>query len=322
MVVSKKAMATPRMNDPTWVAGLVRARATTKYEFVAIHVLAPLRNHEGVAPVVLQTQGEYWRAPAPMEAAFELCLRHLNRLSITWPEQSHVTPQALLANRAMEALKLPGKYVPTAAGKVIVMEETSCHVAGQVGPMQEASAAATMGSPNNGAEQIATQPDATTAAEESEDGQNVLELQNKTMESPIVDKPEGEAEQAAAEPSDVGQSESEVERASALPPDANQPSGEARQATAESPTADQPQGEVEHATAGLPAKSEGEAEQAGAKPSTTDPSDGEAEHAGADPSSADPTDGDAVAREARTPLSTLSKKARRRAAQKARKRGR
>ena len=163
---------------------------------------------------------------------------------------------------------------------------------------------------------MAAQPDATTAAPENEDGQNALE-QTKTVESPIVDKPEGEPEQAAAEPS----AESEVEQAGALPPDANQPDSEARPTTAESPTVDQPQGEAEHATAGLPAKSEGEAEQAGAEPST-DPSDAEAEQGGADPSSADPADGDAAAQETRTPLSTLSKKARRRAAQKARKRGR
>jgi hypothetical protein len=319
----KKTMATPRMNDASWVDGLPRARAAVKSAFVCIHVLAPLRDRQGVAPVVLQTRDGYLRAPAHMEAAFELCLRHLHRIYVPWPDQGYVTPQALLANRAVEALKLPGRFVPTAEGKVLVMEETGCHAESQAG-MQEA-AATTMG-PSNGAEHLATQPEATTAAPECEDGQNE---QTKIVESPIVDMPEGEAGQAAAEPSEnVGQSESEVEQADALPPDASQPSGKAMQATAESPTADQPQGEAEHAIAGPPAETEGEAEQAGAEPSTTDPSeDGEVEQAAAepstDPSSTDPTIGEAVAKEThKPPLSTLSKKARRRAAQKARKRGR
>jgi hypothetical protein len=79
IVTMKKAMATPRMNDPTWVAGLVRARANVKSEFVAIHVVAPSRDDEGVAPVVLQTRDDYLRAPLHMEAAFALCLRHLHR---------------------------------------------------------------------------------------------------------------------------------------------------------------------------------------------------------------------------------------------------
>ncbi len=117
-------MATPRMNDPIWVASLLRAKASTKYEFVAIHVLAPFRNHEGVAPVVLQTRDGYWRAPAYMEAMFELCLRHLHRSDIPWPDQGHLTPQAVLTNRAMEALRLPGRYLPTVEGKVIDMEPT------------------------------------------------------------------------------------------------------------------------------------------------------------------------------------------------------
>ena len=303
------------MNDPTWVACLARAKATTKYEFVGIHVLAPLRNHEGVAPVVLQTREEYWRAPAPMEAAFELCLRHLNRLAIAWPDQGNVTPQALLSNRAMEALKLPGKYVPTAEGEVIVMDSPAkCHAACQAGPLQEAWSA-TVGTSSAGAEQMAAQPEAPTPTPR-DDGHSVAELQAKMVESPIV-------EQAAAEPSDVGQSESEVEQADALTPDANQPSSEASQAIAESPTADQPQGEAAHVAVGPPsvAKSEGGTEQAAVQPST-DPSDGEAEQAEADPYSSDPKDGDAAANEARKPpLSTLSKKARRRAAQKARKRG-
>ncbi len=120
------------MNDQIWIASLVRAKATAKYEFVAIHVLAPFRNHEGVAPVVLETQDGYLRAPAHMEATFELCLRHLHRSGKPWPDQGRVTPQALLANRAMEALKLPGRYVPTVDGKVLVMEPTEqadCHAA-------------------------------------------------------------------------------------------------------------------------------------------------------------------------------------------------
>ena len=42
---------TARMNDPSWVACLGRAKATQKYQFEAIHVLAPFRSDDGVAPV-------------------------------------------------------------------------------------------------------------------------------------------------------------------------------------------------------------------------------------------------------------------------------
>ena len=321
----KKAMATPRMNDPIWVAGLARAKATTKYEFVGIHVLAPLRNQEGVAPVVLQAREEYWRAPAPMEAAFELCLRHLNRLSIPWPDQGNVTPQALLANRAMEALKLPGKYVPTAEGKVIVMESSAkCHAACQAGPLQEASSA-TVGTSSAGAEQMAAQPEATTPTPR-DDGQYAAELRAKAVESdadgenyhkvrgpPYVD--------AAVQASGEGETEGDMEQATAFPMHASQPDDGS--ATAKSPSASKPEGETEDVTEGPPsvAESEGEAEQAGVEPSTV-PSDGEEKQVGADPSSPVPAVGDVAANEARKPpVSTLSKKARRRAAQKARKRG-
>jgi hypothetical protein len=110
------------MNDKSWVNDIPRAKALGKYAFVGIHVLAPFRDVNGVAPVVLQTKDEYLRAPAYMEAAFELSLRHLHRISVPWPySAAEVTPQTLLSNRAMEALKLPGKYVPTAEGEVAVM---------------------------------------------------------------------------------------------------------------------------------------------------------------------------------------------------------
>ena len=107
------------MNDPVWVAGLDRARATQKYQFEAIHVIAPLRNEDGVAPVVLQTSTEYLRSPPYMEAAFELCLRHLHKVDAPRPKDRNLTAQALLADRAKAALKLPGRYIPTAEGAVI-----------------------------------------------------------------------------------------------------------------------------------------------------------------------------------------------------------
>lgn len=108
------------MNDLNWVASLLHAKAATKYEFLAIHVLAPFRDLEGVAPVVLQTQDKYLRAPAYMEAAFELCLRHLHGSYIPGPDK--LSPQAMLATCAVEAMKLPGRYLPTIEGNVIDME--------------------------------------------------------------------------------------------------------------------------------------------------------------------------------------------------------
>ena len=113
------------MNDRDWVNCLRRAKLTQKYPFHAIHILAPLRNQEGIAPVVLETSQEYLRAPALTEACFELCLRHLNRLEVPWPADECITVPTLLANRAMEALKLPGRFMPTADGAVLDMCEHS-----------------------------------------------------------------------------------------------------------------------------------------------------------------------------------------------------
>ncbi len=103
------------MNDQNWVNCLRRAKLSQKYPFHAIHILAPLRNQEGIAPVVLETSQEYLRAPAQTEACFELCLRHLNHLEVPWPADECITVPTLLANRAMQALKLPDRFVPTAA---------------------------------------------------------------------------------------------------------------------------------------------------------------------------------------------------------------
>jgi hypothetical protein len=303
-------MATPRMNDASWVDGLPRARATIKYAFVGIHVLAPLRGRHGVAPVVMQTSDGYFRAPVHMEAAFELCLRHLHRMSAPWPDSTETTPQGLLANRAMEALKLPGRFVPTAEGKVIVMESPAkCHDACQAGPLQEASAIA--GPSSTGAEQMAA-PEATTPTPR-DDGQYAAVLRAKIVESQGEDYhtvKEPPHVDAVAEPSSESQPECEIadrsqiaiEQAAAFPMHACQP--EYGATTAESP-ASKPEGETDDVTPPPSvAESEGEAEQAAAEPST------------------DPTIGEAIAKETRPPLSTLSKKARRRAAQKARKRGR
>ena len=111
------------MNDPDWVNGLPRAKLSQKYAFQAIHILAPLRNAQGIAAVVLQTETEYLRAPAQTEACFELCLRHLNRLQVPWPASENLTVMTLLANRATEALRLPNRFVPTAEGNVLDMCE-------------------------------------------------------------------------------------------------------------------------------------------------------------------------------------------------------
>ena len=85
-----------QMNDPVWVNHLPLAKLSQKYAFQAIHILAPLRNAQGIAAVVLQTETEYLRAPAQTEACFELCLRHLNRLQVPWPAQESLTTMNLL----------------------------------------------------------------------------------------------------------------------------------------------------------------------------------------------------------------------------------
>jgi hypothetical protein len=108
------------MNDHTWLAGLARAKLSVRYDFKAIHVIAPFRNNEGVAPVVLQLTDGYLRAPVLLEGALELCLRHLHRSRERSPAHAmKMTVQALLADRATAALKLPGRYVPTVDGLVV-----------------------------------------------------------------------------------------------------------------------------------------------------------------------------------------------------------
>ena len=113
------------MNDADWVNCLPRVKLPRKYAFQAMHILAPLRNPQGIAPVVLETQDEYLRAPAHAEACFELCLRHLNKLQVPWPAQESVTVMNLLANRALEALNLPNRFVPMADGSVVDLSESN-----------------------------------------------------------------------------------------------------------------------------------------------------------------------------------------------------
>jgi len=103
------------MQDPHWVAMLPRVKTATKYEFIEIHVLAPHRK-DGVAPVVLRVGDEYLRAPVPLEAAFELCLRHLHCMKVPWPNETSMTILTLLADRATEALQLPARFIPAVKG--------------------------------------------------------------------------------------------------------------------------------------------------------------------------------------------------------------
>ena len=224
-------MASPRMNDPTWVAGLSRAKANVKLEFIAIHVLAPLRDDTGVAPVVLQARHEFWRPPVHMEAAFELCLRHLHRLHIPG-DQDKMTPRALLANRAMEALKLPGRYVPTVEGGVLVMEDANCQAGGQAPSVEQIVAP-------EAAESEDDQSDAGSQAIATEDNEDRAEPHVEAAEPHVEALPPsqpdgghsvaeslvdwGEAEQAGVKPS-TGPSDCEAEQA-VEPPIANKPDG-------------------------------------------------------------------------------------------------
>jgi hypothetical protein len=229
MVTMKKAMASPRMNDPNWLAGLSRAKASIKLEFTAIHVVAPLRDDTGVAPVVLQTRDGFWRPPVYMEAAFELCLRHLHRLHIPGPNLDKMTPQALLANRAMEALKLPGRYVPTVEGGVLVMEDANCQAGGQAPSVQQIVAPEAAESEDDqsdaGSQAMATEDNEdyrvaephVEAAESSEVPKNDVEALppsqpdgGHSVAESLVDW--GEAEQAGVKPS-TGPSDCEAEQA-------------------------------------------------------------------------------------------------------------
>ena len=113
------------MNSAVWVNDLPRAKLSQKYAFQAIHILAPHRNAQGIAPVVLQTEDAYLRAPVQTEACFELCLRHLNRLQVPWPAQESLTAMNLLADRASQALKLPNRFVPMPDNTVEDLSESN-----------------------------------------------------------------------------------------------------------------------------------------------------------------------------------------------------
>ena len=72
-------MTATMIDELTWIAGLERAKAATRYAPAALHCYTKLRNADGVAPVVLELEdGRYLRVPTTLEAALELCLRHLH----------------------------------------------------------------------------------------------------------------------------------------------------------------------------------------------------------------------------------------------------
>jgi len=113
------------LNDLAWIAGLDRTKANVRYSPVALHCYTTMRNAEGVAPVVLELDNCcFVRVQANLEAAFELTLRHLNQLRTPWPTTKAMTIQNFLADRATEALKLPGCYIPTTIGEILKMTET------------------------------------------------------------------------------------------------------------------------------------------------------------------------------------------------------
>jgi len=114
----------PSLNDLAWIAGLDRAKVSVRYSPVALHCYTKLRNAEGVAPVVLELENCcYVRVPANLEAAFELTLRHLNQKRDSWPVTKTMTIQNFLADRATEALKLPGCFIPTTTGEILKLDE-------------------------------------------------------------------------------------------------------------------------------------------------------------------------------------------------------
>jgi len=97
--------------DETWLATLPRARETDKNLWRSVYCLLALRRADGVAPIVLEpSEGQCLRPPAKYEGAFELCLRHLHGRFVPM-DGAPCTVGALLANRAAEALKLPGRWV-------------------------------------------------------------------------------------------------------------------------------------------------------------------------------------------------------------------
>ena len=107
-----------RAHDPDWLTALPRARESDKRAWATLCCLIAQRRPDGVAPVVLETaEGDWIRCPLKYEAAIELCLRHLHNQHTPLGGES-CTIGALLANRAAEALKLPGRWVPLPDGSV------------------------------------------------------------------------------------------------------------------------------------------------------------------------------------------------------------
>ena len=110
-------MISQRACDAQWYAKLPRAKLSDKKCWTAMQCLITQRRESGIAPVVLECGGAFFRTPSSMyDASFELCLRHLHKQSVPLGEACNV--QQLLENRVTHALNLPGRYVPAVDGSV------------------------------------------------------------------------------------------------------------------------------------------------------------------------------------------------------------
>ena len=123
--------------DEAWLRALPRARESDKHDWIALVALVAQRQPDGAAPIVLETtSGSCIRCPAKYEPAFELTLRHLHQKHIPL-DGGPCNVSALLVNRALEALKLPGRFVPCPDGSVDCLPRPDEQKEPQRGPDEE-----------------------------------------------------------------------------------------------------------------------------------------------------------------------------------------
>ena len=128
--IEKRNVTAAMARESQWYRRLPRLKLSDKKLWATIYCLIQQRSESGVAPVVLETtDGAFFRTPSAMyDAALELTLRHLHLARIPL-EDEVCTLHTLLENRAMEALKLPGRYVPAEDGSVATVAPPSPPVA-------------------------------------------------------------------------------------------------------------------------------------------------------------------------------------------------
>jgi hypothetical protein len=118
--IKKGEMNSALARDAGWYAKLPKVKLTDKALWSTIHCLLHQRRDDGSAPVVLETEGVFYKLPPLYDAVLELCLRHTHKGG-SLPKTA-TTLQGLAQQQVLEALRTPGRYVPGTDGSVVELK--------------------------------------------------------------------------------------------------------------------------------------------------------------------------------------------------------